>query len=84
MRIGALAAVALYASRRASQPKDVDHERVLDEVPPGLTSHTHRAEAERAVHGTARLRRVLRLRPGGPMLEIDAAGIGRVRLRRVG
>ena len=82
IRIGAVAAVALYASRHVSDPKNVAHERVLDGLPDGVTAHTHRAEAERAVHGAARFRRVLRLR--GAALEVEAAGLGRVRLRRVG
>jgi hypothetical protein len=82
IRIGAVAAVALYASRRGSEPKDVAHERVLDGLPDGVTGHAHRAEAERAVHGAARFRRVLRVR--GAALEFEAAGLGRVRLRRVG
>jgi hypothetical protein len=82
VRLAALAAVALYASRRASDPKDGVHEQVLDGLPEGLGGHSHRAEAERSVHGTARFRRILRLR--GAALELEAAGLGRVRLRRVG
>jgi hypothetical protein len=85
LRLGAVAAVAAYASRRgASRPKDVEHERALDGLPEGIAGHTHRAEAERAVHGTARLRRVMRLAPGGPKVEVEFAGLGRLRLRRVG
>lgn len=81
LRVGAVAAVALYASRRASEPKDVDREKVLDALPEGLSGHGHKAEAERAVHGTARFRRVFRMPKGA--IEVDASGIGRVRLRRV-
>ena len=82
LRIGAMAAVAIYASRRASQPKDPRHETVLDDLPNGVTGHSHRAEAERGVHGAGRMRRVLKV-PGGPALEVDAAGLGRIRFRRV-
>ena len=82
LRLGAAAAVAIYASRRVSEPKDASREQMLDELPEGVTGHTHRAEAERAVHGAARLRRVLR-GPRGLAVEIDASGLGRVRLRRV-
>lgn len=82
IRIGAMAAVAVYASRRASQPKDARHETVLDDLPEGVSGHSHRAEAERAVHGSGRMRRVLRV-PGGPKLEVEAAGLGRIRFRRV-
>jgi hypothetical protein len=85
LRLGTLAAVAVYASRRnASRPKDVEHERALDGLPEGVAGHTHRAEAERAVHGSARLKRVMRLAPGGPKVEVEFAGLGRLRLRRVG
>lgn len=84
LRFGAVAAVAIVASRAASQPKDAEHQAVLDGLPEGMGGHAHRAEDERGVHGHGRLRRVLRLKPGGPALEIDAAALGRVRLRRVG
>lgn len=84
LRLGAVAAVAVIASRAASHPKDAQHQAVLDGLPEGVLGHAHRAEDERAVHGQGRLRRVLRLKPGGPALEIDAAALGRVRLRRVG
>ncbi len=83
LRIGAFAAMAVYASRQhASQPKDAEHDRTLDDVPEGLATHTHRSEAERGMHATGRFRRVLRLGPRGPAVEIEAAGLGRVRLRR--
>ncbi len=82
LRIGAMAAVAVYASRRVSQPKDPRHESVLDDLPEGVSGHSHRAEAERGVHGAGRMRRTFRM-PGGPALEVEAAGLGRIRLRRV-
>ena len=85
IRIGALAAVAVYASRhRASEPKDAEREAVLDGVAEGVEARPHRAEAERALHGAGRIRRVLRFGRRGPGLEIDAAALGRLRLRRVG
>jgi len=84
LRLGAVAAVAVYAARnRESQPKDPAHEQVLDTLAEGLRAHPHRAEAEGAMHGTGRFRRVVRLTPNGPGLEIDAAALGRFRLRRV-
>ena len=64
-------------------PKQAEHERVLDELPEGIGTHPHRAEAETALHGQGRFRRVLRL-PSGPGIEVDAAALGRLRLRRVG
>jgi hypothetical protein len=84
LRLGAVAAVTLYAARnRASQPKDPHHEHVLDTLREGVEATPHSAEAERAVHGQGRFRRVIRLRPDGPGLEIDAAALGRLRFRRV-
>lgn len=83
LRIGALAAVAVYASRARSHPKDAGHEWALDNLPEGIDARPHRAEAERALHGQGRFRRVIRLTPGGPGLEIDAAGLARLRFRRV-
>jgi hypothetical protein len=82
-RAGAVAAVALYASRQASEPKHAVHERVLDDLPEGVMAHTHRAEAERGVHAAGRFRRTLRFGRGGG-LEIEAAGLGRIRVRRAG
>ena len=82
LRLGAVAALAIYAARGRSQPKHAEHERVLDDLPEGLGTHPHRAEAETALHGQGRFRRVFRLR-AGPGFEIDAAALGRLRLRRV-
>ncbi len=84
LRYGAVAAVTMAAARmRPSQPKDPAHDTVLNEVPEGLRAHSHRAEGENAVHGDGKLRRVLRLRPGGPGIEIEASGLARLRMRRV-
>ena len=74
----------LCLAPRRRQPKDVEHEQTLDGLPEGVEGHTHRAEAERGPHGSARLRRVVRLVPGGPKVEVDAAGARPLRLRRVG
>jgi len=84
IRLGTVALVAAYAARRrASQPKDAEHEWVLDRMPEGVEVHSHRAESETAVHGAGRLRRVIRFGIAGPGLEIDGALLGRLRFRRV-
>ncbi len=84
VRYGALAAVALVAARnRASAPKDPTHETILDEIPEGVRATPHRAEAESALHTNGRVRRVFRLRRDGPGFEVEAAGLARVRFRRV-
>ena len=79
-QIGLMAATILYASRSRTAPKDAAHEAALDDLPEGVALNAHRAEAERAVHAAARFRRVLRLPGAG--FEIEAAGLGRLRLRR--
>ena len=67
LRLGAVAAVAIYAARhRASQPKDPEHEYVLDRLGEGIEGRPHAAEAERGLHGQGRFRRVIRLGPNGP------------------
>jgi hypothetical protein len=84
LRYGALTALALYAARsRASQPKDVLHEQMLDDLPEGMVARPHRAEGESAVHGHGRVRRVVRLSRSGPGIEFEAAALGRFRFRRV-
>jgi hypothetical protein len=84
LRLGAMAAFAVYAARaRTSQPKDAEHEHVLDGLRDGLEAAPHAAEAERAYHGRGRFRRVIRLGTDGPGVEIDAAALARLRLRRV-
>jgi hypothetical protein len=83
LRIGAVAAIAFYAARGKSEPKDALRESVLDDLPEGVTAAPHRAEAEQAVHGAGRMKRTIRLGPNGPGVEIDAALLGRLRLRRV-
>jgi hypothetical protein len=84
LRLGAVAAMAVYASRRRSTPKDPDHERTLDAIPEGLSAYTHKAEAERAMHAAGRFRRVMRFGREGASFEIEAAGLGRLRVRRAG
>jgi hypothetical protein len=83
LRFGALAAVALYVGRGRSQPKQAEHEYVLDDLPEGVAARPPRAEAERAMHGPGPVPRTLRRGAAGPGLEIDMAALGRLRFRRV-
>ena len=83
LRLGAMAAIAVYAARSRPQPKHAEHEHVLDGLREGLEAAPHLAEAERGIHGNGRIRRTIRLGPNGPGVEIDAAALGRLRLRRV-
>jgi hypothetical protein len=84
LRLGAVAAMALYASRhRESQPKDAQHEHVLDGLPEGMSARPHSAGSESAMHGAGRYRRTLRFGKTGPGFEFDAAALGRLRFRRI-
>lgn len=84
LRLGAVAAMALYASRsRDSHAKDAQHEQVLDDLPEGVSARPHSAGDENAMHGSGRYRRSLRLGRTGLGFEIDAAALGRLRLRRI-
>lgn len=84
LRLGTVAAVAYYAARHGGPLKDAHNEATLDGLPEGLRAEPHRSEVERGVHGSGRFRRVFRLGASGPAVEIDAAALGRLRLRRVG
>lgn len=84
LRLGAVAAVALYAARSGLPLKDAHNEAALDGLPEGLRAEPHKSDTERGMHGSGRFRRVFRLGPSGPGVEIDAAALGRLRLRRVG
>lgn len=83
LRLGAVAAVAIYAARNGGPLKDAHNEAALDGLPEGLRAEPHKTDEVRGVHGSGRFRRVFRLGASGPALEIDAAALGRLRLRRV-
>lgn len=83
LRVGAVAAVALYtARRRRSAPPDAMRNAALNEAPDGVEITTHRQRDQAAAHGSARLRRTVRLGRNGPGVELDIGALGRVRLRR--
>jgi hypothetical protein len=80
LRYGVVA-LAAYAVTRAADParRDQRAEDAHDDLDNGLGLRSDRGQAN--VNG--RLRRVIRLGPGGPGVEIDASVLGRLRLRRV-
>lgn len=85
IRLGAMAAITLYAARnRSAEPRDPRHDQALDGVAEGMAASPHRGEAESGMNGEGRIRRTFRLGPNGPGIEVDAAALGRLRLRRVG
>lgn len=80
LRYGAVAIAAYAVSRSvALARRDQRGEDALNEVPEGLTARREEGQ----VNGTVRWRRILRLRHGGPGLEIDATSLGRIRFKKV-
>ncbi|MEO1551804.1 MAG: hypothetical protein AAFR93_15460 [Pseudomonadota bacterium] len=83
-RIGAVAAIAYYSGRASrNAPKHVWRERALDDTPEGVDLTHQREDGEANAHGSARIKRTVRLSAGGPGLEIDATALTRIRIRRV-
>lgn len=84
-QLGAVAAVTWYAARRSRPegPRDLWRERVLDDVEEGLETDFDRSDGSARTGVAARWRRTIRLGQTGPGLEIDAAGLARIKLRRV-
>jgi hypothetical protein len=80
LRYAALAGAAYLAARRLERGRLAQTvEDEMDGLPEGLTARSDEGD----MAATARMRRVVRLGPGGPGLAIDAALLGRVRVRRV-
>ena len=79
LRYGAVAALAYAAARRAG-PRRIDPaaEAAMDDMQEGL----HMGHAPGQMTATGRWRRVLRVGHAGPGMEIDLAGLARLRLRR--
>lgn len=79
----AAATIAAIAVARAARPVRIDQrgEEALDAMAEGIG--VSRVPGREQTSATARLRRVIRLRPGGPGLEFDAGLLGRLRVRRV-
>ncbi|MEO0999495.1 MAG: hypothetical protein AAFW69_02645 [Pseudomonadota bacterium] len=85
LRVGAVAAAGLAAWRLTSRPglPEDRRETALDTVEEGLEMTRAAQTGEGRTDAAARVRRVIRLGPGGPGVEIDAAALARIRLRRV-
>ncbi len=84
LKYGAVALAGIVVLRQAAQAGRTDQraEDALDDLHDGLTAHRPRDRGPQ-LNATARLRRVIRLGRTGPGIEIDAAALGRLRLRRV-
>lgn len=81
----AAAAVALTLARRRPAPlRPETEEAALDASPEGLRlDGGHEGPGRARADGALRLRRVLRLGPGGPGVAVDLAALGRLRLSRL-
>jgi hypothetical protein len=81
LRLGAFGlVVAALAARRGRAPLDAARESALDDLPEG-GSLTLDPESRR-MDAAGRWRRTVRLGAGGPGVEIEAAALGRLRIRR--
>jgi hypothetical protein len=79
----ALAAAAVSRTARAARPVRIDQrgEDALDAMEEGIG--VSRAPGREQTSASGRLRRVIRLGPDGPGVEIDAGLLARLRFRRV-
>lgn len=79
---GAVAALVFWAARRKrpAGPREMWRETALGDVDEGLETAATRDGDETRLDAAGRWRRVFRA--GGQGLEIDAAGLARLRLRR--
>lgn len=84
-QFGAVAAVAWIAARnrRPAGPREIWRERVMDDVDEGIETDFSRSREEARAGAAVRFRRGIRLGGKGPGVEIDIAGLTRVRLRRI-
>ncbi len=84
LRAAAVGAVIAYVARRREKgPRDLYRESALNDAPEGLELDAERKPGEARMDAAGRYRRVIRLGRNGPGIEIDAAGLGRLRLRPV-
>ncbi|MEM8742708.1 MAG: hypothetical protein AAGE13_14600 [Pseudomonadota bacterium] len=84
LRIGAVAALAIYAARRRrGEPRDALREATLDQVDEGVELSTESSEGAARYDAAGKFRRTIRLGQSGPGVELDMTALARLRLRRV-
>lgn len=83
LKYAPLALAAAIVVGRALVPGRTDQraEDALDELAEGIAAHRPRDRGQ--MNAAARLRRIIRLGRTGPGVEIDAAALGRLRVRRL-
>jgi len=80
LRYGAVAVATYVVARRTGMARrDQRSEDAMDETEEGL--HIRRDREQ--MNASGRLRRVVRLGPNGPGVEVDATTLARIRIRRV-
>lgn len=84
VRIGALAAVTYYVSKRSRGLPTVKEENAHEDVGEGVSWVRSKNPDSVQANADARIVRTLRLGPGGPGIEIDATALGRIKFKRVG
>ncbi|MEL6233223.1 MAG: hypothetical protein AAFR46_02330 [Pseudomonadota bacterium] len=84
LRIGAVAALAIYAARRRrGEARDALREATLDQVDEGLDLSTETSEGTARYNAAGNFRRTIRIGQSGPGVEIDMTALARLRMRRV-
>ena len=82
LRYGAVAVATYAVTRRISIQKahfDQRGEEAMDDVAEGISL---RRDPDQ-VNGATRFRRVVRIGPDGPGVEVDVTALGRIRFRKV-
>ena len=84
-QLGAVAAVAWYAARKARPdgPREIWRERVLDDVEEGVETDFSRSSEDSRMGAAVRWKRGIRLGGKGPGVEIDFSSLTRLKLRRL-
>lgn len=84
-QFGAVAALTYYATkrRRPPGPRDIWRETALDDVELGLETDFERREHDARAAAAGKWRRGWRIGAEGPGVEMEIAGLARVKLRRL-
>ena len=83
LRVGTVAAVTYYIARRNRGLPRVNEEAAHEDIDEGISVRHHRGQDGAQANADARLKRVVRLGPNGPGVEIDLTAHGRIRIKRI-
>ena len=83
VKYGSVALAAYGIARRIERGRtDQAGEDALDRTPEGVTMHRPKDRTEQT-NATFRWRRVVRLGRSGPVVEVDVAGLARIKIKKV-